>query len=500
MTYTASTGAIAIGQSVGTTDNVSFAGISASATVTADSISVTDVINGQVDDISNHDTDDLTEGTGNLYFTEARTRGALSGGTGVTYTASTGAIAIGQSVGTTDDVTFSKVTADSLIGASDSDLGIRVDGELSMEASAIQMTGTISADSLVLEDGLRVESGRVRFHSSFLELGNSPLYSYRNNPTSLAGFIAHDLSGKAGSFFAGPQHVCTVYDETGFFLIGRAPESQITSGLGSVNAQLDFVMNPDGEVTIANKTTINDSLIVMNRNLLANLDSLEAVLNQLITYVSTVTTDAGYFPCGFQTLTYNGHDYSTVQIGDQCWFAENLRTSKYNDLTDIPDGLTGTEWIDDETGASSVYDEGGASAPANLTNYGRLYNWYAVNTGKLCPTGWKVPSDNDWIALTDALGGMSAAGVAMKATPSDNPGWNGTNSSGFNGLPGGFRNSEDGGFNQIGEIGVWWSTTTASSGAQVRLLNISDAAVSMASQNLHPGVSVRCMRDMSIAN
>ena len=90
-------------------------GVTISNTLTADSISVTDVINGQVKDISNHDTDDLTEGSTNQYFTQARARGSVSGSTGVTYDSSTGAISIGQAVGTTDDVTFDDLTADSLI-------------------------------------------------------------------------------------------------------------------------------------------------------------------------------------------------------------------------------------------------------------------------------------------------------------------------------------------------------------------------------------------------
>ena len=90
-------------------------GVTISNTLTVDSISVTDVINGQVKDISNHDTDDLTEGSTNQYFTQARARGSVSGSTGVTYDSSTGAISIGQAVGTTDDVTFDDLTADSLI-------------------------------------------------------------------------------------------------------------------------------------------------------------------------------------------------------------------------------------------------------------------------------------------------------------------------------------------------------------------------------------------------
>ena len=70
-------------------------------------------------------------------------------------------------------------------------------------------------------------------------------------------------------------------------------------------------------------------------------------------------------------------------------------------------------------------------------DYGRLYNWYAVNTGNLCPTGWHVPTDEEYTTLTDGLGGTSVAGDAMKSSASDSPAWNGTNSSGFSGLAGG---------------------------------------------------------------
>ena len=77
-----------------------------------------------------------------------------------------------------------------------------------------------------------------------------------------------------------------------------------------------------------------------------------------------------------------------------------------------------------------------------LADYGRLYNWYAVNTGNLCPTGWHVPTDAEYTTLTDGLGGTTVAGDAMKSSASDSPAWNGTNSSGFSGLAGGVRGSD----------------------------------------------------------
>ena len=134
--------------------------------------------------------------------------------------------------------------------------------------------------------------------------------------------------------------------------------------------------------------------------------------------------------------SYQGYDYSTVLIGDQCWFAENLRNENYENGDAIPSNLGESEWANTSSGAVAVYNEDASL----LEFYGRLYNWYAVDDARgLCPSGWHVPTDGEWTVLTDHLGGESVAGGQMKTTY----GWvagNGTNSSGFSGLPGGYRN------------------------------------------------------------
>ena len=190
--------------------------------------------------------------------------------------------------------------------------------------------------------------------------------------------------------------------------------------------------------------------------------------------------------CG-EAITYAGVGYSTVQIGDQCWFAENLRTTTYLNGDAIPQNLSDGDWFSTTSGAMAFYTGGPA--------YGGLYNWYAVDDARgLCPSGWHVPTDGEWTILTDHLGGESVAGGQMKA----NYGWfndgNGTNSSGFSGLPGGYR-YYDGSFGFAGYGGFWWSSSPDGSAAWYRSQGNYDEYVYRSTNNLRSGFSVRCVRD-----
>ena len=106
----------------------------------------------------------------------------------------------------------------------------------------------------------------------------------------------------------------------------------------------------------------------------------------------------------------DGNTYKTIQIGTQTWMAENLKTTKYNDRTSIPLVTDATSWSNLSTPACCWQD----NVPARKVTYGVLYNWYTVNTGKLCPSGWHVPSDAEWNVLTDYLGGENIAGGKLK--------------------------------------------------------------------------------------
>jgi uncharacterized protein (TIGR02145 family) len=112
----------------------------------------------------------------------------------------------------------------------------------------------------------------------------------------------------------------------------------------------------------------------------------------------TITVNVTAFICGTNSvLDIDNNTYNTVLIGAQCWTKENLRVTKYNDGTNIPEiTSTGTWNTTIVTGARTVYND----LPANLTTYGYLYNWYAVaDARKICPDGWHVPSDGEWTSL-----------------------------------------------------------------------------------------------------
>ncbi len=196
-----------------------------------------------------------------------------------------------------------------------------------------------------------------------------------------------------------------------------------------------------------------------------------------------------------QTVTdYDGNEYNTVIIGTQKWFVENLKTTSFNDgvtITNIED----TSWIHLTTPAYAWYD----NAISNKNIYGGLYNWYAVNTGKLCPTGWHVPSDANWITLFNSLGGDSVAIKKLKeagTTHWNNPNY-GTNESGFTALPGGFREFAGGEFFGIGNKGAFWSTTVAypSTAWGIELTT----TIHRLSYSWTNGLSVRCLCDTAVS-
>ncbi|MBK8501077.1 MAG: fibrobacter succinogenes major paralogous domain-containing protein [Saprospiraceae bacterium] len=175
---------------------------------------------------------------------------------------------------------------------------------------------------------------------------------------------------------------------------------------------------------------------------------------------------------------------------------ENLKTTKYNDNIGILNVTDATQWsgLDvSQTGAWCYYD----NLSSSNSTYGKLYNWYAVNTGKLCPTGWHVPSDTEWTTLKDYLGGAGIAGGKMKETGTihwNSPNTGATNESGFTGLPGGTRDN-NGTFNVLGYVGDWWSSTESGANAWFRNLSYLNGIVGRSDVGERWGFSVRCLRD-----
>ena len=179
-----------------------------------------------------------------------------------------------------------------------------------------------------------------------------------------------------------------------------------------------------------------------------------------------------------------------VTIGTQVWTAKNLDVTKYRNGDAIPQVQDKNAWAKLKTGAWCYYENN----TANGTTYGKLYNWFAVNdTRGLAPKGYHIPTDAEWTILTDNLG--EEAGTKMKSTSGWYNNGNGTNTSGFAGLPGGYR-YDNGGFNDDGAIGYWWSSSENSpDGAWYRNLNNVNGKVGRGDDDEQSGFSVRCLRD-----
>ncbi len=186
----------------------------------------------------------------------------------------------------------------------------------------------------------------------------------------------------------------------------------------------------------------------------------------------------------------------TVTIGNQVWMTKNLDVDKFRNGDPFPQAKTAEEWKaarDIKQPAWCYYN----NDPANGAKYGKLYNWYAVNDPRgLAPVGYHIPTDEEWTVLIDYLGGKDVAGEKMKSTSGWKGSGNGTNESGFSGLPGGGRDGS-GAFDDIGEYGTWWSSTEGSTGlAWGRFLGYGDGDVSRYGDgSKREGFSVRCLRD-----
>jgi uncharacterized protein (TIGR02145 family) len=197
-----------------------------------------------------------------------------------------------------------------------------------------------------------------------------------------------------------------------------------------------------------------------------------------------------------QVADIEGNVYSTVPIGTQIWMKENLKTKKFNDNTNIPLVTDGLAWAALLTPGFCWFNNDSASYGST---YGALYNWYSINSGKLCPTGWHVPSDSEWTVLTDYLGGEGIAGGKLKEvgyTHWGAPNVGATNETDFTALPGGYRVYINGNFYQIGSSCYWWTSTPFDSNyGWYRDVYFDGSNVYRYGIFKQNGFSVRCLQD-----
>ena len=211
--------------------------------------------------------------------------------------------------------------------------------------------------------------------------------------------------------------------------------------------------------------------------------------------ISFTTTPATFPNCGTVT-DIDGNVYNTVTIGTQCWMAENLKTTKYNNGELI--GTTTPSGLDIRGAISPKYQWAYDGNEVLGATRGRLYTWFPINDSRgICPTGWHVPSTAEWTTLTDYLGGLSMSGGKLKEAGFiywQSPNTGATNETGFTALPGGYRFSS-GGFGGLGTDGLWWSSTEVNT-TDAWTLGMGNAYIEAYGGNngKNSGYSVRCIR------
>ena len=291
--------------------------------------------------------------------------------------------------------------------------------------------------------------------------------------------------------------------------------SEIT-GIAQTSASGGGVISSDGGETITARgvcwstlpdPTTNDSKTsdgTWTDAFTSSLSNLSPGTAYYVRAYATSNAGTGYGnEVTFSTLLSDieGNIYKTKIIGTQLWMAENLKTTKFNNGSDIPLVTENTEWINIKTPAYCWYNN---DISAYKNNYGALYNWYTVdlassNDKNVCPTGWHVPTDFEWTILTEYLGGIVLAGGKLKETGTihwQSPNTGATNESGFTALPGGERVFNTGLFYYIGFNSYWWSTTENSSTmawCSGAMYNFS--SIQRSYEHKNDAFSVRCLKD-----
>jgi uncharacterized protein (TIGR02145 family) len=183
-----------------------------------------------------------------------------------------------------------------------------------------------------------------------------------------------------------------------------------------------------------------------------------------------------------------------VRIGKQVWTTQNLNVTTFRNGDTIPEARSEDQWVEANEKGKPVWCHY-ENNPENGKKYGRLYNWYAVIDPRgLAPTGWHIPSDDEWTTLTMELGGTNA-GAKLKARKGWPGEFNGTNAAGFYAIPHGYRFTY-GEFYNLGFYAPWWSTTQNGSGdVWLRHVNYYTSSVHRISDIKERGVAVRCIKD-----
>jgi uncharacterized protein (TIGR02145 family) len=306
-----------------------------------------------------------------------------------------------------------------------------------------------------------------------------------SNPTvntTAASLIGQNWATIAGSIYAagGTYKIAFIYDTTTAY-------------------RFSAIADPD-TATGSQSTTVNSNLTRLKAGT-TYYYKVVAVTSADTTFgagETFITTSPGKSTISFNSeLTYgsvtdiDNNVYKTILIGTQTWMAENLKTTRFNDGTDISFTPDATKWLALTVPGYCWYNN-------DSIVYGGLYNWQAASKSTICPAGWHVPTDEEWTILSNYVGGENVAGDKLKETGTTH--WSATtsnisNEAGFTALPGGYRFAE-GAYGNIRRYGFWWSSTESST-TQAFCMNIisTDSNFNLTSSTKNSGFSVRCLKD-----
>jgi uncharacterized protein (TIGR02145 family) len=363
-----------------------------------------------------------------------------------------------------------------------------------------------SADALLIN---RRITGLLAAFSAGTFINNLPLVNATGNPiqANMRVLSLGDVNGSYSVPSAAPSLVLdTVYGNGN---VGTAVVRFTNPGAGVFERGVVWSSSPNPTVSSSKSVAGSGGFGFTHTFPLTNITTVQyarayARTNAGVYYSNQKSfTSVPWNRCpGTPSVTdIDGNIYNTVQIGNQCWTQSNLKVSKYRNGDSIPTGISNSLWGGVSYGAYSIYN----NLLLNDTLFGKLYNFNAlIDSRGLCPTGWHVPSDVEWTDLVNHLNGTWAAGSSLKSTlvqPTPG-GWSppnssASNSSGFNGLPGGYRNA-------IGEywagfdFGFFWTSTpsvNSSSWTWTRQLYTGNSSVERYENPKAFGFSLRCLKN-----
>jgi len=366
---------------------------------------------------------------------------------------------------------------------------------------------SISGMPTISSDTTMQGAGSVAYNSNLTDLTSNELYYVRSYATNTAGTgFGNELS------FTTLANVSATVQGLDLY---AAPASFSTGGTVDVGGGESVTERGVVYGSSANPTKANSFVAAST----AGTGSFSVTISGLAAgkvYYRAYAVNAGgisYGPeystnvygAGTGVTDYDGNTYGSVIIGSQEWMTSNLEVTHYSDGTAIPLVTDNNAWgnlgYDNPDKGYCWYNNDTA---INKDLYGALYTYVAATNGNnsganvqgVCPTGWHLPSDAEWTALTNALGGSIVAGGKLKATSGWNSGGNGTDIIGFAALPGGFRELIDGSFKNAGSYANWWSSNEYdASRSWKRNMRYNNAELYSVVNFKSNGFSVRCLRN-----